>query len=147
MSLGVYLVAVCCSEVHKELLSRVHPGAAIGVPRTTEKLKQSLAIYCLLLIILQLCPWFCSTPLLSRRKKKQHFLLFWLWWLQGHTVRVTRKGMVFPDYILDNQRFVFSSLWKTPRAHKKKKKEEGKETFPFIFYSFSSHKHSETRLY
>lgn len=126
------LVAVCPSDVHKELLSCVHPGAALGVPRTTEKLKQSPAIYCLLLIILQLCPWFYSTPLLSRKtKNKTSVLTLVTARAQRESHRVTGKGMVFPGCILANQRFVFSSLWKTLRTHmhiqRKKKKQKHKK--------------------
>ena len=125
------LVAVCPSEVHKELLSRIPPGAAVGVSTTslykhvghdrdTETITGSLL--CLLLLYLLPCPWFCSISLLSRRVKNQYFPLFWLRWLQGHTVRATGKGMVFPSYILANQRFAFSSLWKSLRTQKRERK-------------------------
>lgn len=133
------LVAVFPSDMHKELLSRVPPGAAVGVSTTpsykhvghdkdTETITGSLL--CLLLLYLLPCPWFCSTRLLSRRVKNQYFLLFWLHWLQGRTVRATGKGKAFLNYILANQRFTFSSLWTSLRTQKGRKK----ETFLFLFY-------------
>ena len=135
----------------KELLSSVHPGAAVGVSTTpsykhvghdsgTETITGYLL--CLLLSYRLPRPWFCSTPLLSRRVKNLYFPLFWLHWLQGHTVRPTGKGMAFPSCRLANKRFAFSSFWKSLRTQKTERKH-----FNLSFTSFSSHKHDETRLW